>query len=62
MEKHLQLELVDKLILVCTESGLDPDKMDDLLATFEHDERGGPGGEFVNAILDFFNTHMKMQE
>ena len=62
MDRVMQHELVDKLALVCSESGIDPDKMDDLLATFDQDERGGPGGEFVNTILDFFSTRMKMQE
>ncbi len=62
MDRGMQRELVDKLALVCSESGIDPDKLDQLLAAFDHDERGGPGGEFVDAILDFFSTRMKMQE
>ena len=44
---------------------IDPDKMDELLATFDTtDEQGGEGTStlFIDAILDFFSTHMKMQE
>lgn len=62
MDRGLQHDLVDKLVLVCTESGIDPESMDQLLATFDVDERGGPGGQFVETILDFFNMRMKMQE
>ena len=60
MDRSMQFELVDKLTLICTESGIDPDKLDELLDTFDFDEKGG--AIFVNAVLDFFSTHMKMQE
>lgn len=64
MERSLQFELVDKLTQICTAHNIDPDQMEQLLATFDEDEPGvvGPGNEIVDAILDFFNTHMKMQE
>ena len=64
MARSLQFDLVDKLTEICTQHGIDPDKMEDLLATFDEAEPdpGGPGSDFVNAILDFFSTHMKMQE
>ena len=64
MDRGLQFELVDKLTEICTAHNIDPDKMDQLLATFDEEEPdpGTPGSEFVNAILDFFSTHMRMQE
>ena len=66
MEKSLQLELVDKLTQICTGHRIDPDKLEQLLATFDKDgsepDPGEPASDFVDAILDFFSTHMKMQE
>lgn len=64
MERSLQFELVDKLTQICTAHNIDPDQMEQLLATFDEDDPGvvDPGNEIVDAILDFFNTHMKMQE
>ena len=63
MERGLQFELVDKLTQICTAHNIDPDQMEQLLATFDDDDSGiGPGNEIVDTILDFFNTHMKMQE
>ena len=64
MERGLQFELVDKLTQVCTKHRIDPDKLDELLATFDGSEPdpGEPASDFVDAILDFFSTHMKMQE
>ena len=43
---------------------IDLDKLDELLATFDGSEPdpGEPASDFVDAILDFFSTHMKMQE
>jgi len=64
MERSLQFELVDKLTQVCERHRIDPDKLDELLATFDGSEPdpGEPASDFVDAILDFFSTHMKMQE
>jgi len=65
IERGLQCALVDKLTDVCTYHGIDPDQMDQLLASFDEAEEadtGTPDSHFVNAMLDFFSTHMKMQE
>ena len=66
MDRTLQLELVDKLTLICTESGIDPDQMEELLATFDQADMEQAGGTtsnlIVDTILDFFSTNMKMQE
>ena len=64
MERSLQFELVDKLTQVCQRHRIDPDKLEELLATFDGSEPdpGEPASDFVDAILDFFSTHMKMQE
>ncbi len=64
MDRGLQFELVDKLTQICTANHIDPDKMEELLAIFDNIDfdPGTPGHEFVDAILDFFSTHMKMQE
>ena len=64
MDRSLQFELVDRMTGICTSRHIDPDKLDELLSTFDELE-ADPGGTayiFVDAILDFFNTHMKMQE
>ena len=39
------------MINVFTEIGIDPDKLDELLDTFDFDEK--EGAIFVNAVLDF---------
>ena len=64
MDRSLQFELVDRLTDICTGHHIDPDKMDDLLSSFDEPESdpGGTASIFVDAILEFFNTHMKMQE
>ena len=65
MDRSMQFELVDKLTVICTECGIDPDKLDELLATFDELEPSleqGTNSLIVDAILDFFSTHMKMQE
>ena len=64
MERSLQLELVEKLTQISTGHRIDPDKLEELLATFDGSEPdpGEPASDFVDAIMDFFSTHMKMQE
>ena len=43
---------------------IDPDILNELLDTFDGSEPdpGEPASDFVDAILDFFSTHMQMQE